>query len=472
MHMTARNLLAGLILVSNLVVGIAQAAPYIDPVLQPLWTQANTGDKRPIVIIVMFKDAMQMPNLAASQATRPWTEAALRQNAMVSQKATLDRIQGFIAGGTQVNGIQLWLMNGIVLQLPVGKMTELANDPNVTAIYANHDIKLVAPGRGRIRADGKFTWGTQKIGVPDVRARTPNMIGTGIRVGILDTGIDAAHPDLKDRTIGFKDFINSRPQPYDDQGHGTHVAGTVSGGEASGESIGVAPGVKLVVGKILNASGSGTWAGVLAGMQWIADPDGNPQTPDQPHLVSNSWGGGGPSASKDPMDEPLCKATAGWAKLGILPVFANGNSGPGAGSVGLPAACPHSLAVGATNDKDGAADFSSRGPAKWKTVTLIKPDVSAPGVDVKSSTPGGKYDSWSGTSMATPHVAGLASLVYQVNPQITYEQARALLMTRALHLGEPGHNNTFGMGRIDAPNTLKAIMNWGRSFVQQIAFGL
>jgi bacillopeptidase F len=163
----------------------------------------------------------------------------------------------------------------------------------------------------------------------------------------------------------------------------------------------------------------------------------------------------------DPMDDPFCKAIAGWVKVGILPVFAAGNSGPSKGSVNLPGACPQVLTAGATDENDKIARFSSRGPAHWKGGDVIKPTVSAPGVKVISSVPGGGYAAFSGTSMATPHVAGLAALVVQANPNISVENIQKMIAAGATHLGpnqldeEQGPNNDFGAGRIDAANTIK-----------------
>ncbi|MBX9768738.1 MAG: S8 family serine peptidase, partial [Bdellovibrionales bacterium] len=244
--------------------------------------------------------------------------------------------------------------------------------------------------------------------------------------------------------------------PVDGHGHGTHVAGTISGQNASGTHIGVAPGVKLIIGRILDDNGSGTWAGILEGMQWIADPDGDPKTDDAPRLVSNSWGGGAASATKNPEDEALCKATIGWEKLGILPVFAAGNSGPKPKTVLLPGACPNVLTIGATDSADVIASFSSRGPVVWKSGTFVKPDMVAPGVKVKSSIPKGQYAEWSGTSMATPHVAGVAALLYQVKPNMTVTEAKKYLTESAdaKPVNPLDPNNEYGSGRL---NALKAV---------------
>ena len=190
-------------------------------------------------------------------------------------------------------------------------------------------------------------------------------------------------------------------------------------------------------------------------MQWVADPDNNPATDDAPAIVSNSWGGGSPDPSKDPADDPLCKAAMGWVKLGIVPVFAAGNSGPGPRTLGLPGGCPLVVTVGATDSSDGIAGFSSRGPAVWKTGSFNKPDITAPGVKIMSSVPGGGYAELSGTSMATPHVAGMMALMYQIHPKLEVDKAVQIMKAAADKIG--ADPNTFGAGRINAMKTAQAM---------------
>ncbi|MBX9768395.1 MAG: S8 family serine peptidase, partial [Bdellovibrionales bacterium] len=145
-----------------------------------------------------------------------------------------------------------------------------------------------------------------------------------------------------------------------------------------------------------------------------------------------------------------------WEKLGILPVFAAGNSGPRRQTVLLPGACPSVLTVGATDSTDTIASFSSRGPVVWKTGTFNKPDIVAPGVKVKSALPGGQYAEWSGTSMATPHVAGVAALLYQVKPDLNVADAKKFLLDGA----DPKANdlnNEYGRGRLNALKSISLI---------------
>ena len=442
---------------------LALAMPRIDPLLRPL-LNSSSEDTRIITVIALFHDkAMPERVVPHMRSAHGYMQSVMMANAQASQKATLLHLGAMAESRIPLNVETLWLVNGMIVKLPVNQLRQLATDENIATLYANRQAHIIQPyihgdvSTGSVN-EVKYTYGLEKLNIPLIRQKAAQLIGTGVRVGILDTGVDAKHPDLKDRVVGWKDFIKGQKEPFDDHGHGTHVSGTIAGGETSGTSIGVAPGAKILMGKIFSASGSGSWDAILKGMQWMADPDGDPKTNDFPSLVSNSWGGGEPSASENPMDNAMCKAVHSWVTLGILPVFAAGNSGSGEATVNLPGACPEALTVGATDKDDKIASFSSRGPAKWKSGEIIKPTISAPGVAVNSAAPGGGYKTMSGTSMATPHTAGLAALVYQANPGITIEAATKLIIAGAQDLGTPGNDNDYGWGRIDAAKTVKTLL--------------
>lgn len=431
---------------------------FVHPALQQRLNNSLEQDTFAPVIFVV-KNKMPLPQGRYLPSERLQTQTMLQQNAMVSQKGLVDYIQNLQRTDSRIAYKTLWLTNTCAFYASFRQIVEVMKiySDDLVAVYPNLTASVGPLVPSAVKTAEPFTYGLNKLRMPQVWEKNKNLVGTNVKVGILDTGIDAAHPDLAGKTISFKDFINNKPAPYDDHSHGTHVAGTISGGAKSGTAIGVAPGVKLIVGKVFSAQGSGSTAKILEAMQWVADPDGNAQTNDAPALVSNSWGGGTPSAGVDPKDEPYCRAVDGWVKLGILPVFAAGNSGPRPQTVNLPGGCPNAFTVGATDDQDAIANFSSRGPAVWKTGSMIKPTVSAPGVAVLSSVPGGQYKAFSGTSMATPHTAGLAALVYQTNANANVEAVSKLLTTGSVDLGEKGNDNIFGFGRIDAMNTLKMI---------------
>lgn len=262
--------------------------------------------------------------------------------------------------------------------------------------------------------------------------------GTGVVVAIIDTGIDYTHPDLGGgfgpghKVIGGYDFINGDNDPIDDNGHGTHVAGTVA---ASGNISGVAPDAKLLAYKCLGRDGSGPMSTAIRGIEAAMDPNGDGDPSDRADVISMSLGGAGDS------DDPICQAVKSAIAAGIVVVIAAGNSGSGMGTVASPGVTPEAITVGAVDDNGDLASFSSRGVANS---LLIKPEISAPGVAIVSTVPysGAKYSSptgysaLSGTSMATPHVSGAVALLLQMHPEWTPSQVKSALISGSSKMNE------------------------------------
>lgn len=277
--------------------------------------------------------------------------------------------------------------------------------PHVRTIAAPvHDLKWKWkwkwPWRRRPGAPpgGQETpWGISRVQAPDAWALTR---GQGVKVAVIDTGIDGKHPDLAANVRGGWNAITQGADFTDDNGHGSHVAGTIAAVDDKQGVVGVAPQASLYGVKVLSASGSGTFDDVIAGMQWAVD--------NKMDIASMSLG-----ASEG--NQSLTDMVAAMKKAGVILIAAAGNSG---GSVGFPAACPGAIAVAASTEKNKLASFSSRGPE----VAVI-----APGVDVKSTYKDGGQKVLSGTSMATPHVSGLAALFVSRNRGATPDQALAAL---------------------------------------------
>lgn len=284
----------------------------------------------------------------------------------------------------------------------------------------------------------EYTYGLQNIGIPQIRQNYPKLTGQGVVVGIIDTGIDPKHPAFKGKHIVFKDFTEAhKKDPYDDNGHGTHVAGTISG-LGTAPAFGIAPKVKLVVAKVFSASGGATDAILLEAMEWMLTQNVK--------LVSNSWGGYQDDTNLE--KDPYNLMVQAWVDKNIFPSFAAGNEGPSDNSVGIPGGLPIAYAVGAVDSSDGTASFSSRGPITWDGVSYNKPEICAPGVKVHSSVPGGKYASYSGTSMATPHLSGVVALMLQAKPSLTVEETKKILAESSKDIGAP--LTECGSGRLDA----------------------
>lgn len=296
---------------------------------------------------------------------------------------------------------------------------------------------------------------------------TGNLLrGAGERIAIIDTGVDYTHPDLGGcfgtgcKVVGGYDFQNNDPDPIDDHGHGTHVAATAAG---SGILEGVAPDATIVAYKVLDSYGFGEASTIIAAIEQTVDPNGDGDPSDHVDVASMSLGGFG-----DP-DDPMSQAVDAATAAGVVFTIAAGNSGPEPETIASPGLARTAITVAASCKTseigvdpfcmDPIADFSSRGPVIWNGEDLHKPDLAAPGVNICAARmPGaipdapdcidGQHMRISGTSMATPHVAGLAALVRQAYPTLTPDDVKALLKSTARDLGMP--TDAQGVGEVDA----------------------
>ncbi len=355
-----------------------------------------------------------------------------------------------------------WLGRGSLARLTHAQVKVVLRNPLVESVSKlgrrAHLTQSLAPALGRSTAvRSSDTYGLEQIGVPELRFRHFGLDGTAVRVGIIDTGIDGNHPDLTGRVLNYRDWIDPKIKiPRDDHGHGTHVAGTIGGGSTSGLSIGVAPKVGFVIAKAFNKSGDSKDTDLLAALQWMTDPDGQPATDDAPKVINNSWNVDGDIGTLDPSQDAFCNAIDGLAKLGITAVFAAGNDGSSRNTIKVPGACPGALTVAATDSGDQIVSFSSRGLAIWKTGSVAKPDVAAPGKDIESADPGGSYRTRSGTSMASPHVAGAVAILLQAKPGLNPDQVKTALMSTAEDIESKGFDVEAGSGRI---NLVRSVEN-------------
>jgi len=340
--------------------------------------------------------------------------------------------------------------------LPSIDGTAVAADKSGAAwkkLTAGTTARTAATGVDRIWLDGKrkslLDHSVPQIGAP--AAWDAGFTGEGIKVAVLDTGVDQTHPDLADREVAEQNFSEA-PDNVDNFGHGTHVASIIAGtgAKGGGKYRGVAWGASILDGKVLDDDGFGSESGIIAGMQWAAEQGAD---------IANLSLGGGDTPEVDPLEEAVNTLSQ---QFGTLFVIAAGNDGPQAGTVGSPGSADAALTVGAVDDNDQLADFSSVGPRIGDGG--IKPDITAPGVDiVAAKAANGQigdpaedgYVSLSGTSMATPHVAGAAALIAQQHPDWTGAQLKAALTASA----RPTDGLTAfqqGSGRVDVAKTLGA----------------
>jgi subtilisin family serine protease len=318
-----------------------------------------------------------------------------------------------------------------------------------TATFDVNPKPVLADGIQKIWLDGKvhvdLSDSTAQIGAPD--AWSAGYDGKGVKVAVLDTGVDLHHPDLAGRVGTTASFVPGETVD-DGHGHGTHVASTVAGSGAAsgGQEKGVAPGADLIVGKVLANGGYGEDSWIIAGMEWAAGQGAR--------VVSMSLGSNEPTDGSDPLSTAVNQLTA---DKGTLFVIAAGNAGAEAW-IAPPGAADAALTVAAVDSADQLAEFSSRGP-RFGDYSL-KPDIAAPGVDILAAKAGGNatdgyYESMSGTSMATPHVAGAAVILAQRHPDWHAAELKNALMSTAKHLdGYTAYQ--VGSGRVDIPAGLNA----------------
>ncbi|MFC4542304.1 S8 family serine peptidase [Halosolutus amylolyticus] len=430
------------------------------------------SDDGSIEVVVRLEDPDIPASLSGSEA-----ESKLESHANETQGPLLAHAE--TTAGVTVEE-ELWLTNAVVLTVDTDRadLEPIAALDAVERVHENFAVSIPerqsatnaspAGGPGSGTTTGR-TWGLDYLNVPAVW-ETYETRGEGVRVAVLDTGVDATHPDIdlytedpSDPTYpgGWAEFDETGVRvpgstPYDSDSHGTHVSGTVAGGNASGTRIGVAPGVDLLHGLVLPDTG-GSFAQVVAGMEWAVANDAD--------VASMSLG----TAGKHPaFIEPVQNAR----DSGTIVVGAIGNDGHGTSS--SPGNVDETLAVGAVAP-DGTVPAFSGGeridrsdwavtPATWPA-TYVAPDVVAPGVAVTSAVPGGEYARLPGTSMATPHVTGTVALLLSVEPGATLAEIESALTDSASIPAVASDLETtvdpetrYGLGVVDARDATDALV--------------
>jgi serine protease AprX len=329
---------------------------------------------------------------------------------------------GNVQRSAQIKNVHsFWIVNAISLETNETVIRQLALQEDIKGIYLDKEQVMINPIASSERASS--AWGVNHIHADGVDLGKHDVI-----VAVVDTGINLNHKEFADKQIQVglcKSFVDGEADAEDGNGHGTHCAGTIGS-----EKYGVAPGVKLIAVKVLSASGSGTWTGVMNGVQYAAE---------HADIMSMSLGGTA-SSSGNTVEKAVQNAIDG----GVVCVIAAGNSGPGSSTIGTPGVVWDAITVGAIDNKEVIASFSSRGPTVYGTE---KPDIVAPGVNIPSLWKSGGTKTISGTSMATPHVAGLVALILSRNPNFTPAQVKKVVMTKVF--GE-AKANVYGTGCVDA----------------------
>lgn len=441
----------------------------------------------PLDVLVLLTEQADLTGVESlsDRADRAWHVHLTLQEQAERTQARLTR-HGKAAGLTVR---PFWVVNALHVTGPADRVAALADHPEVSRLIPNRPFRaapLPPAADTPAPAPADLPWGLSRVRAPAAWAM--GITGQGVVIAVIDTGVEGDHPALESRYRGFSeagvdhaynwwDAVGALvsgfgpnpcglrvPHPCDDHGHGTHVTGTAVGAATPGQAVGVAPGAQWIGCRCMEA-GHGTPAMYLECLQWVLAPTdaagNNPDPSRAPHIVNNSWQCTPGEGCVDP--DLLRPAFANLRAAGILVVNAVGNGGPACGTITLPPSTyPDALTVGAITNANDLAGFSSRGPVPGLPAHRFMPDLVAPGVGILSATRGGGYDLSSGTSMAAPHVAGLAALVIAATPElcVDVEWVENLIRNSALPSIDPAGcgglppgwipNHAFGHGRADA----------------------
>jgi subtilisin family serine protease len=452
-------------------------AQVVEPLLQKK-IQLNQGQGR-LPIVLVLNEQLDVASLDARLERAHATRAQRHQIVVESAQEVAQRTQAPLLAklreletrGHVTPAQPYWVMNAVGTHATVEAILTLAAFPGVRSVLDGHPpIELIAPV-GPMQPTGPVGPAAVEPGLTDIRADflwNLGYTGTGRIVCNLDTGVEGTHPAYNTRWRGNRAGVLAAhawhsptlraPAPRDGNGHGTHTMGTMCGDDGTNR-VGVAPTADWIASDSIAGSNlTQIRLDAIAGFQWCADPDANPATVvDVPDVSSNSWGFSPFFHGVAACDQSFWQAIDVAEAAGVCVVFAAGNEGSrGAGSLRTPCdretPTASSFSVGALNVGSATiASFSSLGPSGCAG-SPIKPEVCAQGNSVRSAIRGGGYGLNSGTSMACPHVAGAATLLRQVDPNLSSAQVKSLLFDSANDLGAVGEDNTYGKGRINLQN--------------------
>ncbi len=509
---------------------LAVVVSMVTPQLQDVVNQTNPDQYLPVYAVL--KQQVNVHDLYNSVKDLPKAErrqrviSTLKSFARETQAPLLEYLRSIGARNIR----SLWIANVIAFEIPAGRVALLQSRSEFKRVDLDEKRNLLLGVRNKTKDKRlsqappdatnvnqpphirEIVWNLYQINAPDVWAL--GYTGNGVIVAVLDTGVNYNHLDLQDHIwhntgetpgngidddgngyiddyTGW-DFAYNDNDPMDGDGHGTHVAGTVAGDGTAGSQTGVAPDATIMCVKVLDDYGGGTESGVWSGIQYAVDNGAD--------VISMSLGW---QHAWNPDRSTWRQVFDNVLAAGVVAAVAAGNERSGGdpapdnvrtpGDVPPPWLHPDQtltgglsavITVGATDSGDQIAYFSSFGPVTWETISpyfdypynpemgLIDPDVSAPGVNIKSldySNPSGYVSGWSGTSMATPHVSGTIALMLSKSPSLTPEQIDQILETTSVDLGATGKDNDYGAGRIDALAAVNAVSGYDHDvFVQSI----
>ncbi len=435
---------------------IVYAAPSVEKIEPALLDALAEGTAVRFIADLAETAALPSPTAADPDAQHTAVLQTLQQTAANSQINAINILDKLAAEGSVTAVHPLWIVNSIAATGNLTAVQTIASLPEVAQVRLDAIVQQISPTdaltdtllavNAAVVTGPVASWGIEKINAPAVWHGL-GIDGSGVVVAIMDTGVDWQHPDLAENYRGnqggtvdhsgswFNAVLPTDTVPVDNFGHGTHVAGTAVGHNG----IGVAPGASWIAVNVADSQGFIWESDAHRGFEWLLAPNGDISL--APDVVNNSWGSGLPNTM-------FVEDITALQAANINVVFSAGNSGPLPGTVGYPAGNAGVLSVGASDEIDEVAWFSSRGPSSLTDEQ--KPWLVAPGWQIWSAQPGGTYGFNSGTSMAAPHVTGAIALLLSANPNMTRSEVNQILAETAVPLAPDYPNNDSGWGRLDA----------------------
>ncbi len=499
-----------LVFLLNISIGLIFGQTNPEKIAPEIRAALNRGEMPDVLLVFKEKaDLRAAQTLKTKSEKARFVFARLQETAARSQQNALK-----ILNENGVSATALFLVNALAIEkADASLLRKLAELPEIEAIAADPWVEFVDPTETIQNSDNAVDrdaveWGIAKIQAPEVWAM--GYSGQGITVGGADTGFDWMHPAIQGKYRGWTGDVASSqhnynwhdavhdfsplnndslgnpginpcgldsPVPCDDNNHGTHTMGTMTGDDGQGNQIGVAPAANWIACRNMER-GWGKPSSYIECFQWFLAPTDlggqNPDTDRAPHVVNNSWYCAVEEGCTDmTVNELLHTAVINLKTSGVVVVVSNGNAGPGCATASTPPPYfEESFSVGSTRSDNFISGFSSRGPVLVDGSNRMKPNVSAPGEDVRSCIPGGNYANFSGTSMAGPHVAGLVALVLSANPALAGHvddienivEKTAIYFADTLDCGASSGiarpNHAYGWGRVDALGAVQAALQW------------
>ncbi|MFC1478705.1 S8 family serine peptidase [Candidatus Margulisiibacteriota bacterium] len=417
----------------------------ITPAFRQKIQESSAG--QPVSAIVWMKGSIS--NTLSKKGVLKPAAANYKTIAAQSQRLLLNTLASAKQTGEVIDYQSFWLVNAVKITASGRYFEQLAARDDIRKIDVDWKIRVPEPATNDTAAVGRILPSAvqsnlTQIHVDDIwnnyRVDGTQLLGSGINVAVLDTGIDYNHPLLTGNIVAQFDFAENDADAFDDaSGHGTHVAGII----AARDGIGIAPSVNLLIGRVFDDNEEGLISYLVSATQWAIS--------NGARIINMSLGEEEAGANDD-----MRTIIDSIHNMGVVPVSSIGNFGPSTFTTTSPGNCPNAIGVGAVDSGNDIASFSSRGPIVWDSITYTKPDIVAPGVNIYSTNPSynNNYKTESGTSQACPHIVGVIALMLQANSTLGNTGIKQILENTADDLGYTGEDNNYGAGVINAYDAL------------------